>query len=217
MIRIQHAALALVLVAGAAFLAIPASAQGLAKGSTLLSFQFAHGNGDFATPESGTGGITAYDHSEWGGQLLLQHLVSENWALAVSAGIGTFKETDEPGTNAAPGTDDFVYTQSSFNGRLGFDRFVHISPEFHLYAGPGLQFWSGKAEFDDGTTVVESENTTRVALSGRIGVHTSLSESVGLNGYMGGYLGRASATDTGAKASWMPSGHDGAVGISFSF
>ncbi len=202
---------------GAILVSPATAAEGLTKGSTVLSFQLAHGTGDFATPEGGTGGITAYDHSEWGGQIMLQHLVSENWALAVSAGLGTFKETDEPGTNALPGTDDFVYKQSSFNGRVGLDRFVHISPEFHLYAGPGLQYWSGKAEFESGSTTIESENTTRVALHGRIGMNTSISETVGLNGYVGAYLGRASAEDTGAKASWMPSGHHGAFGISFGF
>lgn len=219
---LKRPALALALVAGVALASAlflsPASAAGLTKGSTVLSFQLAHGDADLATPEVfDPGYITAYDHTEWGGQIQLQHLLSENWALAVSAGIGTTKETDEPGTNALPGAQDFVYKQSSFNGRFGFDRFVHLSPEFHLFAGPGIQYWSGKGKFDDGTTEIESESTNRIALSGRIGANIALGESVSLVGHIGGYMGRASAEDAGAKATWQPSGNEGAIGVGFSF
>jgi hypothetical protein len=219
---LKRLGLALALITGAALLGallvFPASAQGLTKGSTVLSFQLAHGDGDFVTPEAGTGFITAYDHSEWGGQAQVQHLISENWALAVSFGLGTFKETNEPGSAAPPATTDFEYSQSSWNVRLGFDRVAHITPEFHLYAGPGIQVWSGKAKFDDGTNPeIESESTSRLALSGRLGAFVSLSESIGLNGHLGGYIGRASADDAGAEASWTPSGHHGALGIGFQF
>jgi hypothetical protein len=212
--------LALGLVAAAALLGAlliaPASAAPITKGSTILSFQLVHGDADFATPESG-GYISAYDHAEWGGEILFQHLVSENWALAVSAGLGMFSETNKPGTNALPGADDFKYTQSSFNGRVGFDRFVHISPEFHLFAGPGLQYWNGKGKTDDGTTESERPSVSRIALSGRMGAHVNVGDSFALTGHLGGYLGMASAEEAGAEASWTPSGHDGAMGVSFSF
>lgn len=220
---LKRLGLALALVVGAALLGAllvaPASAvTGLEKGSTVLSFQLAHGDGDFVTPEFGTGFITAYDHTEWGGQAQVQHLVSDNWALAVALGLGTFKETNEPGSNAIPGSTDFEYSQSSWNVRFGMDRVAHLTPSFHLYAGPGIQIWSGNATFDDGTSPeVESENTSRIALSGRIGAIVALSDSFGLNGHIGGYIGRASADDAGAEASWMPSGNHGALGIAFHF
>ena len=126
-------------------------------------------------------------------------------------------ETDSPGLNAAPGSPDLDYSQSSWNVRLGMDRFAHISPDFHLYVGPGIQYWSGKAEFEDDTASVESESANRIALSGRLGAIVGLGGSVSLNGHLGGYIGRASAEDEGAEASWTPSGHDGAVGIAFVF
>ena len=218
---LKRLGLALLLVSGAALIGAlfvaPASAAGLHKGSTVLSFQLARGDGDFVTAEDGSGFISAYDHSEWGGQAQVQHLLSDNWALAASFGIGTFKEKNEPGTNA-PLASDFEYTQSSWNVRFGFDRVAHITPEFHLYAGPGIQVWSGKQERDDGTPpVLESESVSRIALNGRIGTHVALSESVGLNGHIGGYIGRAQADDAGAEASWCPSGNEGAVGIAFHF
>ena len=197
------------------FVAAPARAQGLAKGSNLLSLQLTTGTADLATPEGGSGGITAYDHSEWGGQVQFQRLLSDDWALALSVGIGTFKETDEPGDNASPLEEDFEYSQSSVQFRVGADRFVHISPTFHLFVGPGIQYWSGSAKFESGGISVESENTTRISLNGRMGAHISLGSSFGLTGHIGHYLGTASAEDAGAKVSWMPSGFESAAGISF--
>jgi hypothetical protein len=219
MSQLRSAALAAFALVAFALLAVaPARAEGLAKGSSILSFQLTTGTADLATPEVfSPGGITAYDHSEWGGQVHFQHLLSDDWALALSGGIGTFKETDEAGTNALPGTDDFVYKQSSMQFRVGADRFVHISPTFHLFVGPGIQFWSGKATFDDGTTEIESERAKRIALNGRMGAHVALSDGVGLTGHLGHYLGFANATDTGAKVNWTPSGIESAVGFAFKF
>ena len=66
---------------------MPVRAEGLAKGSNLLSFQLTTGTADLATPEGGTGGITAYDHSEWGGQIHFQRLLSDDWAHGVEAAV----------------------------------------------------------------------------------------------------------------------------------
>ena len=223
---LRRLGLVLLLVSGAALigalLVAPASsAVGLHKGSTVLSFQLARGDADMATPaalnQPAVGYITAFEHTEWGGQVQMQHLVSEKWALAISAGVGTSSETDKPGPAAAPGAAKREYSHSSFNVRLGFDRVAHITPEFHIYAGPGIQYWSGKAKFENGTVTTETERTKRIALSGRIGTHVALSEHVGLNGHIGGYIGRASADDAGAEATWSPTGNEGAVGFAFTF
>jgi len=197
------------------FAIAPVRAEGLAKGSNLLSFQITTGTADLATPEGGTGGITAYDHSEWGGQIHFQRLLSDDWALALSGGIGTFNETDTPGDNAAPGEEKFEYSQSSWQVRVGADRFVHISPTFHLFVGPGIQYWSGKAKFEQGASSVESESANRIAFNGRLGAHVGLSNSIGLEGHIGHYFGHASAEDAGAEVSWSPSGIESAVGLSF--
>jgi hypothetical protein len=197
------------------FVAAPARAQGLAKGSNILSLQLTTGTADLATPEGGSGGITAYDHSEWGGQIQFQRLLSDDWALALSGGIGTFSETDTPGDNAAPGEEDFKYTQSSMQFRIGADRFVHISPTFHLFVGPGIQYWSGHGKFETGSVSVESEDATRWAFNGRMGAHVALGNTVALEGHLGHYLGKATAKDTGAEVSWSPSGIESAVGIAF--
>ncbi len=215
---LRHASIAAgALVLGATIAAAPAFAmEGLTKGNSVLSFQATTGIADLATPEGGSGGITAYAHSEWGGQVAFQHLMSEDWALALSGGIGTFKETDKPGTNALPGAPDFIYKQSSWQGRIGADRFVHLTDKFHLFVGPGLSYWSGKAKFTTGTsTPVESQRAKRFALNGRMGAHIALGDKVGLEGSIGHYFGFASAKDAGAKANWSPSGTESAVGLAF--
>jgi hypothetical protein len=168
------------------------------------------------TPDAG-GYISAYDHSEWGLQVQYQRLLSHDWALALSLGLGMFSETNEPGTLSAPGAEDFKYEQESWQARFGFDRFAHISPTFHLYAGPGIQFWSGEQERGFESSQVQSSSVSRIAISGRIGAHVALSETFGLNGHLGGYIGHASAEDSGAKASWWPTGNDGSVGVSLAF
>lgn len=215
----NSACAAAVLVLGVSLALAPAHAsEGLAKGSSILSFEATTGVADLVAAESLTpGSISAYDHSEWGGGIQFQHLLSDDWALALSGGIGTFSETDKPGTNALPGTDDFKYTQSSWNARIGADRFVHISPKFHLFVGPGIQYWSGKDKRESGTTSFESVRTKRIAFNGRMGAHVALGNSVGLEGHIGHYLGHATATDTGAKATWSPSGTESAVGFAFKF
>ncbi len=192
-----------------------ASSEGLAKGNSILSFQLTTGVADLATIED-DGFITAYDHSEWGGQVQFQHLMSDEWALALSAGVGTFKETNEAGTNA-PLAGDRVYKQSSLQFRVGADRFVHLSPTFHLFMGPGIQYWSGKAKFEDGTIERESQRTKRIALNGRMGANIALGDSFGLEGHIGHYFGFANAKDTGARASWTPSGLESAAGFAFKF
>jgi hypothetical protein len=192
------------------------AAEGLSKGSSLLSFQMTTGVADLTTVD-GVGRVTAYDHSEWGGQVQFQHLLSDDWAIALSGGIGTFKETDGVGNSSPPLTTDFVYKQSSWQGRIGADRFVHISPKFHFFVGPGLQYWSGKSKRTDASVTTESVRTKRFAFNGRIGANVALSDGVGLEGHIGHYVGHASATDDGSKASWMPSGTESAVGFAFKF
>jgi len=197
------------------FAVAPARAEGLAKGSNILSFQLTTGTADLVGPEDPFGYITAYDHSEWGGQIQFQRLLSNDWALALSGGIGTFSETDVPGDNATPGDEDFKYTQSSVQFRIGADRFVHISPTFHLFVGPGIQYWSGDSKRELGTDSAETATTTRWAFNGRLGAHVALGDKVALEGHLGHYLGTATAKEAGAEASWSPSGIESAVGIAF--
>ena len=58
----------------------------------------------------------------------------------------------------------------------------------------------------------------RIALEGRVGIHMAWTDRVGAFCQLGHYVGyAASAEDKGAKATWWPSGTDGAFGLAVKF
>lgn len=184
------------------------------KGSSIFTIQVNEGVADLYSP-TGDGYVTAYSHSEVGLQAQYFHFFRDDYAFNVTAGFGWFSEKDEPGPAALPGSPDLKYTQSSWKVRVGGDRVAHLTDRIHLFAGPGFEYWSGKAKFEPGA--FETKNVGRFALSGRMGVHLKMGDSVGIFGQLGHYIGYASVKDGGAKATWWPSGHDGAGGIAFNF
>lgn len=196
----------------------PASA-GMAKGGSVFAIQLTSGQGDFVQPEAGSGYIQALAHSEMGVQGQYWYMWNEEYAMTVSAGIGFARETDNPGTNSIPGLDEpFRDFYSSWQFRLGGDRVGKINDRFHVFAGPGVQFWGGKIEFKNGdTTVAETQTSNRIAVDGRLGMMLNWGQSFGMVGQIGHYWGYASAKDTGAEAKFTPSGPNAGMGVFFTF
>jgi outer membrane protein with beta-barrel domain len=206
----------LVLTALVLLVSTPTSAA-VGRGTSLFSLQLSHGTADL-TSDAGGGYITAYDHSEIGAGAQFWHLFSDNYAFALSGGVGFFSEKDEPGTAAPPGSSEFKYTQSSFFVRAGGDRMVQVGDQALLYFGPGFEFWSGKATFDaDTPTEDEREPTKRFSISGRIGGIMTIGPSWGLHINVGRKIGYATVEQDGAKATWWPSSVDAQSGIVFVF
>jgi hypothetical protein len=201
----------------ALMIAAPATAA-VGAGTSMFAIQLAKGRADLVAPESGTGYVSAYDHSEWGVQGQYWRMMSDDYALTLSGGVGMFSETNEPGDNATPGDEDFEYSQSSWNVRIGGDRVVSVGDRALLYFGPGIEYWSGTAKFDYGSLgSEESEAVTRISLSARIGAMMNIGPSWGLSFQVGSRLGYATVEDAGAKATWWPSSTEGAGGITFVF
>jgi opacity protein-like surface antigen len=206
------------LLCAVALLAVTATSAA-ADGPTYFGLQVATGTADLAT-EFGTGFSSAYDHSEYGLKLELWKMMSSDYAFTISGGIGTFSEENEPGTNATPGDGKFTYSQSSWNFRFGGDRVVKLSDRAILFFGPGFEWWSGKAKFEDDTPppqTYESESASRFSLHGRIGGHMLVSENWGFTMQVGQKVGRASVEEAGAKSTWWPSSTDGSLGLVFQF
>jgi hypothetical protein len=199
----------------------------------MFAIELTHGTADFAdkTQGSTTGApnytavyISAHDHTELGIQGQYWRMMSEDYALTLSAGWGFFNETDEPGQGAAAGAPDHKFSISSFNVRLGGDRVAMLGERTMMYGGPGIEFWSGSAKFEPDFVVAntttgeyKNESTTRISISARIGATMMVSEYVGLTAHVGGRYGHASVEEDGAKASWWPSSMEASAGVLYSF
>jgi hypothetical protein len=202
-------------IALAALAATTAHADAPGKGHSFLLLQLTNGDVSYAGPLSGAGYISQYAQTEWGGGAQYQHMLSDEWAIVLGGGIGTYKETDTP--TAISGNPKAEYKQSSWNARLGADRFVMLSPKVNLFTGPGVGYWSGKAKTVVSGVSTERPKTTRIALDGRIGANVLIGKTWGLSGQIARYVSRSTAKDSGAKAEWWSSGSSGAVGLMFSY
>ena len=198
-------------LAAAAALIVPAAhAENLYLGVGL-----SHGTADFALEDNGF--ASAYDHSEYGFKLDYWNMMAQDYALTASFNLGLFSELQKPGVNAAPGAQDFKYSQSSWSVRIGGDRVERIGKRAFLFFGPGLEYWNGVAKFKSGNTALESEHVTRFSLDGRIGAAMMLNANAGIQTSIGTKIGRASYTELGAKTTWFPSSTEGSMGLVFKF
>lgn len=200
-------------------LAVSAGSAFAAAGSSILSVGVFQGTGDYAGPEAGTGYISAFPNSELGVGAEYWYMFADDYALALQGSVGFFSEKWEPGTNAGAGAPEADFTTSSFKLRVGGDRVGQIGDRFTWFMGPGLEFWTGKATFDNIFTAgeVETESTTRIGVNGRFGGIMKLSDAVGIQGQIGHTLGYATAEEAGAKATWFPSSFNASWGLAFSF
>ena len=198
------AALALVLAAG--------SASAAGQGTSMLSLGLGQGTadtyGDFSpsylAPASSP--ETNVNAEYW-------YLFSDDYALAVSGAYGLGKMQWESGA----GDPTIEATTSSFKVRLGGDRVGKVADRLMVFMGPGLEYWSGKSRLDIGGAESETENVSRIGVSGRIGGFMMLSETLGIMGQVGHTFGYASVEDGGAKTTWWPSSFQASWGLTFAF
>ena len=215
---------------GLLLLTLAPGAWALGKGSSMFAVELTHGTADFANKLAGTTGandvaeyVSAFDHSEMGIQGQYWKMMSEDYAFTVTLGYGFFSETDKPGQAAAAGSPELKFSTSSFNIRLGGDRVAKVGDRALMYAGPGIEYWSGNSKFEPdpfsltGTGEYKDESVTRISLSARIGAVMMLSEYFGLTTHVGGRYGYASVEEQGAKATWWPGSVEAAAGVMWTF
>ncbi len=198
------------------------AAVALGKGTSMLAIGLGNGTADIAGPGDGTY-AQAFDHSENSVQAQYWNMLTDDYAFTIAAGYGFFSETDAPGDSLA-GAPDLKYSQTSFQVRIGGDRVVKIGERALIFFGPGIEYWNGKAKFENFGLVappavdeLETESTSRISLSGRIGGVMLVGPSWGLTGNVGHKIGYATVTELGSKTTWWPSSMDAGGGIVFMF
>jgi hypothetical protein len=203
----------------ALFVASPAFAAAIKPGATRFAIELTAGTADLAQPEEGLGYVPLSAHSELGAQLEYSKMMSSDYALSFSGGAAFSREVLKPGDNALPGEPQLDYEQTSWNVRVGGERVVNVGERAAFYFGPGVEYWSGSAKFDDVfiAATVRSPTTKRVSLTGRIGGLMTIGSSWGLTSHVGYRAGYAWAEESGAKSTWWPSSFDAGGGVVFLF
>jgi len=199
-----------------------AAAAGTAK-TKFLAVQLTSGTADLATVISSPplqDFAPAYDHSEYGFKAEYWNMMGPEYAFNVSGGMGLFSEEDKPNSNAVAGTGAQKYTQNSWNIRVGGDRMLAVGDKSYIFFGPGIEYWSGKAKFEDKTAPgasYETENVTRWSLGARVGGNMMVGPTWGVTAQVGTKIGRASYKESGGETTWFPSSMEGNVGLVFKF
>jgi hypothetical protein len=203
----------------ALFTASPAFATAIRHGATRLAIELTAGTADLAQPEEGLGYVPLTAHSELGAQLEYSTRMGSDYTFNFSGGAAFSREILKPGDNALPDEPQLDYEQTSWNVRFGGDRVVNVGERAAFFFGPGVEYWSGSAKFDDVflAATVQSPNTRRVSLTGRIGGLMTIGSSWGLTSHVGYRAGYAWAEEAGAKSTWWPSSFDAGGGIVFLF
>jgi hypothetical protein len=211
----------------ALLLAATATVAAAAEGpyANFLALQLTNGTADLATLNPFPGdplnppiAAPAYDHSEYGFKLEYWRMMGPEYAFNISGGLGLFGEEDKPADTAPVGTGNFNYTQNSWHFRVGGDRLLSVSPKTYIFFGPGIEYWSGKAKFEDETPpgfTYETKNITRISIGARLGGHLMVGPTWGITAQVGTKVGRATYKESGAETTWWPSSMEGAVGLVF--
>jgi len=207
--------------------ALPAHAAPIWTGSSIVSIQLTSGVADLTSPQVANYRV-ATSHPEMGFQFRYDHFIGEETAWNVAAGIGFYHETDTPAATAPANSADIHRTESSWQITAGIDRVAHLTPRYHLFAGPALQLWSGRAKVSPaafggpfpgpaspGAAATQVDDAVRLALLWRFGVHLRMGDSWGGYAQLGHYWGYASAGENGGNQHWWPSGGNAAFGIAW--
>jgi hypothetical protein len=203
----------MVTLAFASACAPSAFAAKLAKGNSVIWVGLNGNRSHILTPPASLSSLG--EENELGLHLAWSYFLSDAWAGVISGGSNFGGQEFTP----ASGTEK-KYSSSSYNVRLGFDRYAFINDAVALYAGPGLLYWKGKAEdtnlLTPGVTTTWPD-VTEWAFNGRIGMYARMGTRYGLFGHIGQTIGSNSGEDPAGKVSWWSSHHEGSVGLAIDF
>ena len=197
------------------------SAWAMGKGGSVLAIQIGQGTADVVDTDLSGGTWQPTPQPEINLQAEYWHAFADDYAFNISAGGGYFNEKREPTSANVATSPTIKLTVTSFRVRIGGDRVGQVGDRMTIFAGPGIEFWSGKGKEEySGANATPTENgptTSRFGLGGRIGAFVKLSDMMSLVGHIGHTWVYASVDKDGGKTTCWPSSFDGAGGIAFNF
>jgi len=156
-----------------------------------------------------------FEEGEVGLHAAYSYFLSDAWTLVLSGGFDVGHETFEPKQGPKQ-----VLSSFSWNARVGFDRYAFINDDVALYAGPGVLFWDGSAEFDgsrDPAIDIEWPETHQVGFNGRVGMYARFAPHYALFGHLGQVIAHNIAKDDSGKNTWWSNHHEGSVGLAVDY
>jgi hypothetical protein len=185
-----------------------AAAARLTKGNTVLWLGLNGNDAQLLNPSGGP-----LSEGELGLHVALNHFLSDAWTIVLSGGFDAGRLKLEP----VGGGEDKL-SSTSFNVRLGGDRYAFINDDVALYAGPGILFWKGHGKFQAPPGPDQTwPDVTQIGLNGRIGMYARLASHAALFGHIGQVIATNSGDDSGDKWTWWTNHHEGTVGLAFDF
>jgi hypothetical protein len=193
----------------------PARSDRLGKGNSMLWLGFNGNKTQLVGPT--TGSVSEYEDSELGAHFAYHHFTSDEWTVSLSGGTDVGRVQFRP---AAAGAPVETYTSRSWNVRVGADRFAFVNDRAAIYAGPGLLYWTGEAEYSgSGDPFIDLKwpRVSQIGINGRIGMYASISHRTALFGHIGQVIARNTASDSRGKNIWFTNHNEGSVGLSYEF
>ena len=193
----------------------PAHSERLGKGNSMFWLGFNGNKTQLVGPS--TGSVNEYEDGELGVHLAYHHFTGEEWTVSLSGGTDIGRVQFRPATVGAAVE---TYTSRSWNVRFGADRFAFINDRAAIYAGPGLLYWSGQAEYaGSGDPLIDLKwpRVSQIGMNGRIGMYASISGRTALFGHIGQVIARNTASDSKGRNIWFTNHNEGSVGLSYEF
>jgi hypothetical protein len=191
----------------------PARAAKLAKGNCEIWVGLNGNRSHILTPPASISSLG--EENEVGVHVAGSYFLTDAWAGVLSFGYDVGRQKFEP----AAGTES-KFESSSYNVRLGLDRYAFINDAVAIYAGPGILYWKGKASDTNILTPgvkTDWPDVTEWAFNGRLGMYARLGSHYGLFGHIGQVIGSNSGEDANGKVSWWTSHNEGSVGLALDF
>jgi hypothetical protein len=206
----MRAPIAILLAIAALTLApIRATARELTTGAGSIWVGLNGNSTPLIGPTTGFG--MEFQGSELGVHLGYSRALSAKWTAVLSGGFGVGSSQFKPAAGPT-----VRLSSSSWNLRIGVDRYAYINDEVAVYAGPGLLYWRGNAEVDGtGNDEFDGDWPTvrQIGFNGRFGMKAHFAPHYALFGHIGQVIASNNSKNGLGRNTWWTNHHEGSVGI----